>query len=141
MERLALETGVSTWEATAAAIANRLVPTRAAMALETFRQLILDAQAMMDPDFAGKLAADVAEAGADDADADFCVSRAAAEDRDQGDRGQGGRDQGNKGTREQENAGADFGGDESQIPLLDASHFSAAGQLAEEAIPRHAGSF
>ena len=31
------------------------------MALESFRQLILDAQAMMDPDFAGKLAADVAE--------------------------------------------------------------------------------
>ena len=26
------------------------------MALDSFRQLILDAQAMMDPDFAGKLA-------------------------------------------------------------------------------------
>ena len=33
------------------------------MALESFRQLILDAQAMMDPDFAGKLPADVAESG------------------------------------------------------------------------------
>jgi len=60
IERLALETNRSTWDASAAAIANRLIPTRALMALESFRQLILDAQAMMDPDFAGKLAADVA---------------------------------------------------------------------------------
>ena len=29
LERLALETGVSTWDAIAAAIANRLIPTRA----------------------------------------------------------------------------------------------------------------
>jgi DNA helicase II / ATP-dependent DNA helicase PcrA len=35
------------------------------------RQLILDAQAMMDPDFAGKLAADVAESRANAADTDF----------------------------------------------------------------------
>ena len=61
LERLALETGVSTWDAIAAAIANRLVPARALLALNSFRQLILDAQAMLDPDFAGKLAADVAE--------------------------------------------------------------------------------
>ena len=39
------------------------------MAIESFRQLILDVQAMMDPDFAGKLAADVA-AGADTGEAD-----------------------------------------------------------------------
>jgi DNA helicase-2/ATP-dependent DNA helicase PcrA len=64
LERLALETGASTWDALAAAIANRLIPTRALMAIESFRQLILDAQAMMDPDFAGKLAADLA-AGAE----------------------------------------------------------------------------
>jgi DNA helicase II / ATP-dependent DNA helicase PcrA len=61
LERLALETGQSTWDAVAAAIANRLVPPRALLALESFRQLILDAQAMMDPDFAGKLSADIAE--------------------------------------------------------------------------------
>ena len=71
MERLALETGVSTWDAIAAAVANRLIPTRAAIALDTFRQLILDAQAMMDPDFAGKLSADVAESRATDADTSF----------------------------------------------------------------------
>ena len=69
LERLALETGQSTWEALAAAIANRLIPTRALMAIDSFRQLILDAQAMMDPDFAGKLSADVA-AGAESEDAD-----------------------------------------------------------------------
>jgi DNA helicase-2/ATP-dependent DNA helicase PcrA len=61
VERLALETGQSTWDAIAAAIANRLIPTRALLALESFRQLILDAQAMTDLDFAGKLAAGVAE--------------------------------------------------------------------------------
>jgi DNA helicase-2/ATP-dependent DNA helicase PcrA len=69
LERLALETGQSTWDAMAAAIENRLVSNRALMAIESFRQLILDAQAMMDPDFAGKLAADVAQEG--DADTDF----------------------------------------------------------------------
>ncbi len=43
------------------------------MAIDSFRQLILDAQAMMDPDFAGKLSADVAagtESG-EDADTGF----------------------------------------------------------------------
>jgi DNA helicase-2/ATP-dependent DNA helicase PcrA len=69
LERLALETGHSTWEITGRAIAERLIPTRALMSLESFRQLIVDAQAMMDPDFAGKLAADVAED--EDADTGF----------------------------------------------------------------------
>ena len=71
LERLALETGVSTWDATAAAISNRLIPARALLALDSFRRLILDAQAMLDPDFAGKLAADVAESAAADADTGF----------------------------------------------------------------------
>ena len=80
LERLALETGQSTWDAVAAAIANRLVPSRALAALESFRQLILDAQAMMDPDFAGKLAADVAESRADDADTGFGFGAATPEE-------------------------------------------------------------
>ncbi len=71
LERLALETGKSTWEILPRALADRLVPTRASLALENFRQLILDAQAMMDPDFAGKLSADLAEAAASEADTDF----------------------------------------------------------------------
>src|SRR5271157_3695695 len=50
LERLALETGTSTWEAIGAAIQNKLIPTRALMALDSFRTLMLDAQAMMDPD-------------------------------------------------------------------------------------------
>ena len=60
LERLALETGTSTWEILGKAIKEKLIPTRTLMALDSFRQLILDAQAMMDPDFAGKLSADVA---------------------------------------------------------------------------------
>jgi DNA helicase-2/ATP-dependent DNA helicase PcrA len=82
LERLALETGQSTWEAIAAALSNRLIPTRALMALESFRQLILDAQAMMDPDFAGKLAADVAFGveGGDDGGTDFGFGAATEEE-------------------------------------------------------------
>ena len=101
VERLALETGVSTWDAAAAAIENRLIPTRASMALDSFRRLILDAQAMMDPDFAGKLAADVAEAAADDADTSFGFG---AEDSEQDP----------KGTRAQENAQTGFAFDASK---------------------------
>ena len=70
LERLALETGQSTWDALSAAISNRLIPTRALMAIDSFRQLILDAQAMMDPDFAGKLSADVAAGAESGEDAD-----------------------------------------------------------------------
>jgi DNA helicase-2/ATP-dependent DNA helicase PcrA len=71
LERLALETGQSTWDALAAAIKNKLIPTRALMALDSFRQLILDAQAMMDPDFAGKLSGDVAATESADVDTGF----------------------------------------------------------------------
>jgi DNA helicase II / ATP-dependent DNA helicase PcrA len=71
LERLALETSRSTWDVIGAAIANHLIPMRALMALDSFRQLILDAQAMMDPDFAGKLSADVAEGATDSADTSF----------------------------------------------------------------------
>ena len=114
LERLALETGSSTWDATLAAIKNRLVPTRALMALESFRQLILDAQAMMDPDFAGKLSADVAEAEADDGDTDFefGAEEPAKEEKQQ--------------VAEALDQASDFGfgANQNQIPLLDASHFS-----------------
>ncbi len=77
LERLALETGQSTWDAVAAAIANHLVSARAFAALESFRQLILDAQAMMDPDFAGKLSADVADSRTAGADTGFAFGEAA----------------------------------------------------------------
>jgi DNA helicase-2/ATP-dependent DNA helicase PcrA len=110
LERLALETGKSTWDAIAAAIANRLIPNRALMAIDSFRQLILDAQAMMDPDFAGKLSADVA-ASAESADADTGFEFGAS-------------------TADSASAESatnfDFGGsgDHPQMPLLDASSFS-----------------
>ncbi|MGD0911795.1 MAG: UvrD-helicase domain-containing protein [Terracidiphilus sp.] len=71
MERLALETGKSTWDAIAVAIKNRLIPARALSALDTFRQIIVDAQAMLDSDFAGKLSADAAAAEAGEGDTDF----------------------------------------------------------------------
>ena len=109
LERLALETSASTWDAIGAAIQNRLIPNRALIAIESFRQLILDAQAMMDPDFAGKLSADVA-AGAESADADTGFEF-----------GVGSAD-----SASAESATSfDFGGDEqAQLPLLNASDFS-----------------
>ena len=113
LERLALETGASTWDGMDAAIRNHLVPTRAQVALESFRQLIIDAQAMMDPDFAGKLSADVAEKpDAGDTDFSFGASQPTPEE--------------NEAVVEELEAASDFvfGDNAEQIPLLDASHFS-----------------
>jgi DNA helicase-2/ATP-dependent DNA helicase PcrA len=109
LERLALETGASTWDALSAAIANRLIPTRALMAIESFRQLILDAQAMMDPDFAGKLSADVAAGAESEADTGFEFGTATAD------------------SDSAESATSfDFGEstDQAQLPSLDAGSFS-----------------
>jgi DNA helicase-2/ATP-dependent DNA helicase PcrA len=112
LERLALETGQSTWEALSAAIASKLVSNRALMALDSFRQLILDAQAMMDPDFAGKLSADVAASAEAGEDADTGFDFGASSD---------------SSASAESAASFDFGGDsgsQAQLPLLDASSFS-----------------
>jgi len=60
LERLALETGASTWTAMGHALKNRLLPQRALTALESFQRMIEDAHAMLAPDFADKLSADLA---------------------------------------------------------------------------------
>jgi DNA helicase-2/ATP-dependent DNA helicase PcrA len=110
LEQLALETGQSTWDALGAAISNRLIPNRAIIAIESFRQLILDAQAMMDPDFAGKLSGDTAQ----DEDADTGFEYGAAS-----------TDSVSPDAASADSAtNFDFGGNEHQIPLLDASNFS-----------------
>jgi DNA helicase-2/ATP-dependent DNA helicase PcrA len=110
LERLALETGLSTWDALGSAIANRLIPSRALMAIESFRQLILDAQAMMDPDFAGKLSGDTGQDENADTGFDYGASTTDFVSPD---------------AASAESATSfDFGGDENQIPLLDASNFS-----------------
>jgi DNA helicase II / ATP-dependent DNA helicase PcrA len=115
LERLALETGVSTWEALAAAIRNKLIPNRALQALDSFRQLILDAQAMMDPDFAGKLSADVgasAEIEVADTGFEFGAAEPSAEDTQQA-------------TDALEAATEfNFGGNENQMTLLNPASFS-----------------
>ena len=111
LERLALETGTSSWDALSAAIRNKLIPTRALMALDSFRTLITDAQAMMDPDFAGKLSADIA-AGVEDADIDFSFG-AAEPDAEQ-----------NEALSNAEATDFNFGGNENQLPLLDMASFN-----------------
>ena len=134
VERMALETGSSTWDAVTAAIRSRLLPPRALSALESFRQLILDAQAMMDPDFAGKLAAGVAETEAGDDDTGFAFGAEAPDEiGSAGNREASGHDLSraeNEAIEARASApeGIDFTfgdrADTGQIALLDASHFS-----------------
>ncbi len=57
LERIALTAGMSTWDAIARAREEQLPPARALTALGNFRRLIMDARAMLGPDFAGALAA------------------------------------------------------------------------------------
>ncbi len=64
LERLALETGLSTWSAIGQAVKQRLLPARACIALEGFRAIIEDARAMVGASFAEKLTEDVAEIAA-----------------------------------------------------------------------------
>src|SRR6202789_2030092 len=65
LERMALSTGMSTWDAIGRAIEDKLLPQRALMALSGFRRLIEDARAMLGPGFAEKLAGDLAEHASD----------------------------------------------------------------------------
>jgi DNA helicase-2/ATP-dependent DNA helicase PcrA len=60
LERMALATGISTWDAIGRAIEDRLLPARALQALSGFKRLIEDARAMLGPGFADKLSEDVA---------------------------------------------------------------------------------
>lgn len=125
VERLALETGASTWDALGTAVNNRLIAPRALMALDSFRQLILDAQAMMDPDFAGKLSADIAASDADLGDAGFAFGAAAptADENEQAvDALESAADEGT--VLEELATDFNFGGNENQLPLLDLASFN-----------------
>jgi DNA helicase-2/ATP-dependent DNA helicase PcrA len=79
LDRLAIETGTSTWTAIGRALKDQLLPSRALIALDNFRRMIGDAHALLAPDFAGKLASDLAG----DADATLAMSNVhTAETRD-----------------------------------------------------------
>ncbi len=67
LERLAIETGTSTYTAISHALKERLLPSRALIALDAFRRMIEDARALLAPDFADKLSADIADPDATDA--------------------------------------------------------------------------
>jgi DNA helicase II / ATP-dependent DNA helicase PcrA len=60
LDRLSVETGMSTWSAIGHAVKDQLLPPRACIALATFRRLIEDARALLEPGFAEKLTQDVA---------------------------------------------------------------------------------
>jgi len=72
LDRLAIETGASLWTAMGRALEERLLPSRALIALDNFRRMIRDARALLAPDFAGKLSAD--PAGAADAEAEGALA-------------------------------------------------------------------
>jgi len=57
LERLALETGRSLWGAVGEAIERQLLPARACLALRSFRNLIDDARAMAEGNYAERLSA------------------------------------------------------------------------------------
>jgi hypothetical protein len=59
IERIALTTGVSSWDAIERAAENQLLPARALAALGNFRKLIEDARAMLGPAFLEKLTEDI----------------------------------------------------------------------------------
>ena len=71
LERMALTTGMSTWDAIGRAIEDRLLPARALQALSGFKRLIEDARAMLGPGFAEKLTGDVSGEGEPEADDSF----------------------------------------------------------------------
>jgi DNA helicase-2/ATP-dependent DNA helicase PcrA len=74
LERMALSSGMSTWDAIGRAIKDKLLPQRALMALSSFRRLIEDARAMLGPGFAEKLTGDLV------GDANTSVPSGTAED-------------------------------------------------------------
>jgi DNA helicase-2/ATP-dependent DNA helicase PcrA len=65
IERLALETGTSTWVAMQQTMQQRLVSARAVTSLQEFWRTIEDARAMLAPGFAEKLSADLATQSAE----------------------------------------------------------------------------
>jgi DNA helicase-2/ATP-dependent DNA helicase PcrA len=71
LERMALSSGMSTWDAMGRAIEDKLLPPRTLMALSSFRRLIEDARAMLGPGFAEKLAGDIATQGSSSLPADI----------------------------------------------------------------------
>ena len=56
VERIALETGVSLWDAVGETIRRKLLPQRATAALKNFREIIEDARAMMSGSYVERLA-------------------------------------------------------------------------------------
>jgi DNA helicase-2/ATP-dependent DNA helicase PcrA len=71
IERIALETGSSSWNAISHARREKLLSARALHALADFQQLIEDARAMLEPNFADKLSEDIAPEAELEADTSF----------------------------------------------------------------------
>ncbi len=74
LDRLSVETGMSTWAAIGHAVKEQLLPARACIALASFRRMIEDARALLEPGFAEKLAQDVA------AEPESCAAESAEAD-------------------------------------------------------------
>jgi DNA helicase-2/ATP-dependent DNA helicase PcrA len=75
LERIALTTGMSSWDAINRAVEEKLLPARALTALSNFRKLIEDARAMLGPDFASHLATDAGPSDPSSPDTENLSSR------------------------------------------------------------------
>ncbi|WP_260741880.1 ATP-dependent helicase [Tunturiibacter lichenicola] len=71
LERMALSSGMSTWDAIGRAIEDKLLQPRALQALIGFKRLIEDARAMLGPGFAEKLTSDLVGPEDDALSSDF----------------------------------------------------------------------
>jgi DNA helicase-2/ATP-dependent DNA helicase PcrA len=71
LERIALTTGMSSWDAINRAVEEKLLPARALTALSNFRKLIEDARAMLGPDFLAHLSSGIALENNAASDTDF----------------------------------------------------------------------
>jgi DNA helicase-2/ATP-dependent DNA helicase PcrA len=63
LERMALETGSSLWTATGRALEQKLLPPRALVALQSFREIVLDGRAMLAGTFVERLQETAVENG------------------------------------------------------------------------------
>jgi superfamily I DNA/RNA helicase len=82
LERIALTTGMSSWDAIERVGEEKLLPARALTALANFRKLIEDARAMLGAEFVAKLEADAGsrEQGVGSSEDDYLESLAASAD-------------------------------------------------------------
>jgi DNA helicase II / ATP-dependent DNA helicase PcrA len=115
VERLAIETGMPLWNAIREVSDKKLLPTRAVIAMDGFREMIEDARAMLGGEFAERLEGQIhsgdAEARREEGQEEFVDLAAGADEADISfDFGEERADHGRTETRSEEDLDSDTGG-------------------------------